>query len=131
ARGVRGLVTTTGVRDTADLRELGFPAWAAAVHAQGSVKATAGSVNVPVVVSGVHVEPGDVVVADDDGVVFVPRCEAADVLAAARTRTEKEAADRDAYASGRELSLDRKGLRALLGELGVVYRTQEEYLRDR
>ncbi|UOR01813.1 4-carboxy-4-hydroxy-2-oxoadipate aldolase/oxaloacetate decarboxylase [Leucobacter allii] len=125
ARGVHGLVTSTGVRDTADLRELGFPAWAGSVHAQGTVKATAGSVNVPVVVEGALVRPGDVVVADDDGVVCVPRERAAEVLAAADARTSKEAADRDAYAAG-ELSLDRKGLRALLAELGVRYVSQAD-----
>lgn len=131
ARGVRGIVTTTGVRDTADLRGMGFPAWSGAVHAQGSVKATAGSVNVPIVVDGVQVDPGDVVVADDDGVVVVPRADAAAVLAAAEARVAKEADDREAYAGGAELSLDRKGLRSLLAELGVVYRTQEEFLGAR
>ena len=129
ARGVRGIVTTAGVRDTADLRLMGFPAWSGAVHAQGSVKATAGSVNVPIVIDGVNVEPGDVVVADDDGVVIVPRRRAVDVLAGADARVAKEAADREAYASRAELSLDRKGLRPLLADLGVTYLTQEEYLR--
>ncbi|WP_440721694.1 4-carboxy-4-hydroxy-2-oxoadipate aldolase/oxaloacetate decarboxylase [Microbacterium sp. 22242] len=131
ARGARGIVTTSGIRDTADLRAMGFPAWSGAVHAQGSVKATAGSVNVPIVVDGVNVEPGDVVVADDDGVVIVPRRRAADVLVAADARVAKEAADRTAYAAGTELSLDRKGLRPLLAELGVVYLTQQEYLGAR
>ncbi|WP_109208509.1 MULTISPECIES: 4-carboxy-4-hydroxy-2-oxoadipate aldolase/oxaloacetate decarboxylase [Microbacterium] len=127
ARGVRGLVTTTGVRDTADLREMGFPVWSSAVHAQGTVKATPGSVNVPVVVGGATVRPGDVVVADDDGVVVVARERAAAVLAAADARVAKEAADREAYGSGAELSLDRKGLRPLLADLGVEYLTQAEY----
>lgn len=128
ARGVRGLVTTTGVRDTQDLRELGFPVWSRGVHAQGTVKATAGSVNVPVVVNGMVVHPGDVVIADDDGVVCVPRLRAADALAAADARVAKEDADRAVYGSGAELSLDRKGLRPLLAELGVTYRTQAEFL---
>lgn len=127
ARGVRGLVTTTGVRDVADLRAMDFPVWSAAVHAQGTVKATPGSVNVPIVVAGATVRPGDVVIADDDGVVIVPRDGAATTLAAAEARVAKEAADRDAYASGAELSLDRKGLRGLLADLGVVYVTQAEH----
>lgn len=127
ARGVRGLVTTTGVRDVADLREMGFPVWSGAVHAQGTVKATPGSVNVPIVVAGATVRPGDVVVADDDGVVIVPRERAVDALSAADARVAKEAADREAYRSGAELSLDRKGLRPLLAELGVEYVTQADY----
>lgn len=127
ARGVRGLVTTTGVRDTQDLREMGFPVWANGVHAQGTVKATAGSVNVPVIVNGMLVHPGDVIVADDDGVVCVPRLRAEAALAAADARVAKEDADRAAYGSGAELSLDRKGLRPLLAELGVTYMTQAEY----
>lgn len=127
ARGVRGLVTTTGVRDVADLREMGFPVWSSAVHAQGTVKATPGSVNVPVVVDGATIRPGDVVIADDDGIVVVPRLQAADALAAADARVAKEAADRAAYGSGAELSLDRKGLRRTLADLGVVYMTQAEY----
>lgn len=130
ARGVCGLVTTTGVRDIADLRAMGFPVWSNGVHAQGTVKATPGSVNVPVVVAGAVVNPGDVVIADDDGVVVVPRADAAAALAAADARVAKEDADREAYGSGRELSLDRKGLRPLLAELGVTYMTQEEYHRD-
>ncbi len=130
ARGVRGLITATGVRDTQDLRAMGFPVWANAVHAQGTVKATAGSVNVPVVVNGMVVHPGDVVIADDDGVVCVPRLRARAALAAADARVAKEDADRAAYGSGSELSLDRKGLRGLLAELGVTYRTQEEFLAE-
>lgn len=127
ARGVRGLVTATAVRDTADLREMGFPVWSNGVHSQGTVKATAGSVNVPVTVGGQLIRPGDVVIADDDGVVCVPRAGAAAALSAADTRAEKEAADREAYASGAELSLDRKGLRAQLSALGVTYATQAEF----
>ncbi|WP_345801798.1 4-carboxy-4-hydroxy-2-oxoadipate aldolase/oxaloacetate decarboxylase [Microbacterium sp. AZCO] len=127
ARGVRGLVTTTGVRDIADLRAMGFPVWSSAVHAQGTVKATAGSVNVPVTVAGATVRPGDVVIADDDGVVVVPRLEAGAVLAAADARVAKETGDREAYGSGAQLSLDRKNLRGLLAELGVTYMTQAEY----
>ncbi|MER7798341.1 4-carboxy-4-hydroxy-2-oxoadipate aldolase/oxaloacetate decarboxylase [Microbacterium sp. NPDC096154] len=127
ARGVRALVTATGVRDTQDLRDMGFPVWSNGVHSQGTVKATAGSVNVPVAVNGMLVHPGDVVIADDDGVVCVPRGAAASALAAAEARVAKEDADRLAYGSGSELSLDRKGLRALLSELGVRYTTQAEF----
>jgi len=130
ARGVRGLVTTTGVRDVADLRSMGFPVWSSAVHAQGTVKATPGSVNVLIVVAGTVVRPGDVVIADDDGVVVVPRAKASDILSAADARVQKEAADRAAYGSGVELSLDRKGLRQTLADLGVRYLTQAEYDGD-
>ncbi|GAA2178389.1 4-carboxy-4-hydroxy-2-oxoadipate aldolase/oxaloacetate decarboxylase [Leucobacter tardus] len=126
ARGVRGIVTTTGVRDTADLRDLDFPVWSGAVHAQGTVKATAGSVNVPIIVEGALIRPGDVIVADDDGVVCVPRALAGATLQAADQRAEKEEADRRAYAEG-ALSLDRKGLRTLLADLGVRTLTQAEF----
>jgi 4-hydroxy-4-methyl-2-oxoglutarate aldolase len=125
-RGVRGLVTTGGVRDVADLREMGFPVWSAAVNAQGTVKATAGSVNVPITVGGALVRPGDVIVADDDGVLCVPRGEAGSALAAADARVAKEADSRAAYVAG-ELSLDRNRLRGVLDELGVRYLTAAEY----
>ncbi|WP_458040985.1 MULTISPECIES: 4-carboxy-4-hydroxy-2-oxoadipate aldolase/oxaloacetate decarboxylase [Bacteria] len=125
-RGVRGLVTTTGVRDVVDLREMGFPVWSSAINAQGTVKATAGSVNVPVVVGGVVVRAGDVVIADDDGVMCVPRADAESVLAASDTRVEKEAADRAAYQSG-DLSLDRKGLRDVFRDLGGRYMSEAEF----
>ncbi|BDZ46214.1 hypothetical protein [Naasia aerilata] len=94
---MRGLVTTGGVRDVSDLRRLGFPVWAGAQNAQGTVKATAGSVNVPIVVGGVTVRPGDAIVADDDGVLCVPRDSIESALTASRSRTEKEAASREAY----------------------------------
>lgn len=125
-RGVRGLVTTTGVRDVVDLREMGFPVWSSAINAQGTVKATAGSVNVPVVVGGVVVRAGDVVIADDDGVMCVPRADAESVLAASDSRVEKEAADRAAYQSG-DLSLDRKGLRQVFADLGGRYLSESEF----
>ena len=125
-RGVRGLVTTGGVRDVADLRAMDFPVWSAAVNAQGTVKATPGSVNVPITVGGVTVRPGDVIVADDDGVLCVPRDDAADALAASDARLEKEAASRAAYQAG-GLSLDRNDLRPVLADLGVTYMSQEEY----
>lgn len=120
ARGVRGLVIDAGVRDTADLRAMGFPVWSQYVSCQGTVKATPGSVNVPVVVGGEIVRAGDVVCADDDGVVIVPRAEAADALALSRARIEKEAATRARLNAG-ELGLDIYGLRATLEALGVVY----------
>ncbi len=126
ARGVRGLVTTGGVRDVLDLRAMGFPVWSAAVNAQGTVKATIGSVNVPIVVGGVGIRPGDIVVADDDGVVCVPLEAAEQTVGAADARLARESADRAAYAAG-ELSLDRKGLRPLLSGLGGRYLTQAEY----
>jgi 4-hydroxy-4-methyl-2-oxoglutarate aldolase len=125
-RGVRGLVTTGGVRDVSDLRSMGFPIWAGAVNAQGTVKATPGSVNVPIVVGGATVGAGDVILADDDGVLCVPRREAAAALSAAEARVAKEAASRQAYQRG-ELSLDRNRLRPVLADLGVRYLTQEEY----
>ncbi|GAA4156132.1 4-carboxy-4-hydroxy-2-oxoadipate aldolase/oxaloacetate decarboxylase [Leifsonia shinshuensis] len=125
-RGVRGLVTTTGVRDVVDLRDMEFPVWSSAINAQGTVKATAGSVNIPVVVGGVTIHAGDVVIADDDGVMVVPRAEAEAALAASDTRVDKEAADREAYRGG-ELSLDRKGLRDTLTLLGVRWVTQQDY----
>ncbi|MEZ5235975.1 MAG: 4-carboxy-4-hydroxy-2-oxoadipate aldolase/oxaloacetate decarboxylase [Acidimicrobiia bacterium] len=118
AHGVVGLILDAGIRDVVELNELGFPVWARAVSAHGTVKATPGSVNVPVVCAGAMVSPGDVVVADDDGVVIVPRADAAAVLAASRARTAKEAATRARLAAG-ELGVDLYGLRAKLAELGV------------
>lgn len=120
SRGCVGLVIEAGVRDVATLREMGFPVWSRAVHAQGTVKATAGSVNVPIVCAGVRIEPGDVVVADDDGVVVVARDEAADTLTAARARLDKEETSRARLASG-ELGLDFYGLRSKLEELGTEW----------
>lgn len=127
-RGVRGLVTTAGVRDVVDLRAMGFAVWSAAVNAQGTVKSTAGSVNVPIVVGGTVIAPGDVIVADDDGVVNVSRTQAAAVLEAADARVAKEAGAREAYLRG-ELSLDRNGLRETLSALGVEYLTQADHDR--
>jgi 4-hydroxy-4-methyl-2-oxoglutarate aldolase len=127
-RGVRALVTTGGVRDVTDLRALGFPIWAAAQNAQGTVKATAGSVNVAIPVGGVLVRPGDAIVADDDGVLCVPRAEIEAALAASRKRVAKEAESREAYQRG-ELSLDRNNLRPLLQNLGVEYVSFEDHER--
>jgi 4-hydroxy-4-methyl-2-oxoglutarate aldolase len=125
ARGVVGLVTTTGIRDVADIRAAQFPAWSAAVSAQGTVKATAGEVNRSVSIASTVVSPGDVCIADDDGVVCVPRALADTVLAACERRVEREAAARAAYAHG-ELSLDVNRLRGLVNDLGVEYRSWDD-----
>jgi 4-hydroxy-4-methyl-2-oxoglutarate aldolase len=119
-RGVRGLVTTGGVRDAVDLRAMGFAVWSAAVNAQGTVKATPGAVNVPIIVGGVVVNPGDAVIADDDGVMVVPRLEVAAAITASQARTEKEAAARAAYLEG-AVSMDQNKLRDVLADLGVRY----------
>ena len=120
SRGVTGLVTTTGVRDVAEITQAAFPLWSGHVSAQGTLKATAGCVNVPIVVGGVVVHPGDAVVADDDGVVCIPRAQVDDVAAAGRLRLERETEARAAFAQG-ELGLDRYGLREVLARLGVEY----------
>jgi 4-hydroxy-4-methyl-2-oxoglutarate aldolase len=117
---VRGLVTTGGVRDVAELHAMGFPVFSAAISAQGTVKATAGAVNVPVSIGGQRIAAGDAIVADDDGVVVVPRPAVTDVLAASRARAEKEEVSRTAFREG-ELGLDRYGLRAVLESQGVEY----------
>jgi 4-hydroxy-4-methyl-2-oxoglutarate aldolase len=124
-RGVRGLVTTGGVRDAVDLRAMGFPVWSAAVNAQGTVKATPGAVNTSVVVGGVTIAPGDAVIADDDGVMIVPRLEVAAAIAASQARTEKEAAARTAYLDG-AVSMDQNNLRGILADLGVRYVPYED-----
>ncbi|MFD8686603.1 4-carboxy-4-hydroxy-2-oxoadipate aldolase/oxaloacetate decarboxylase [Streptomyces sp. NPDC059651] len=128
-RGVRGLVTDAGVRDTAELRGMGFPVWSAAVSAQGTVKATGGSVNVPVAIGGRIIRPGDVILADDDGVMCVPRERSSEAVELSRARTAKEEATRAAFAEG-ELGLDRYGLRETLVRLGVRYQPYEACAAD-
>jgi 4-hydroxy-4-methyl-2-oxoglutarate aldolase len=120
AHGVLGLLIDAGVRDVADLTTMAFPVWAKAIHAQGTVKATAGSVNVPVVCAGAAIAPGDVVIGDVDGVVVVPKAMAADVAKAGADRLAKEEKSRARLKNG-ELGLDFYGLRAKLAELGVQY----------
>jgi len=120
ARGVRGLVIEAGVRDVAGLRAMGFGVWSAAVSAQGTVKETPGSVNLPISIGGQIVRPGDAIIADDDGVVCVPRADVAQALAAARARVAREEQTRKALADG-QLGLDLYGLRDTLAARGVEY----------
>ncbi|WP_304459885.1 4-carboxy-4-hydroxy-2-oxoadipate aldolase/oxaloacetate decarboxylase, partial [Alicyclobacillus sendaiensis] len=120
AHGVAGLVIEAGVRDVEELESMGFPVWSRAISAQGTVKATPGSVNVPVVCAGTLVEPGDIVVADADGVVCVPKARAEEVVQRAKARVEREAATRSRLAAG-ELGLDIYGLRDQLKDLGVTW----------
>jgi 4-hydroxy-4-methyl-2-oxoglutarate aldolase len=128
ARGVRGLVIDAGCRDVAELQAMGFPVWSRAISAEGTVKETLGSVNVPIVCGGRLVEPGDVVVADDDGVVVVRRAHAAAVLEASAAREEREASLRERYAAG-ELGLDVSAMREHLQRKGLTYVGYDAWLK--
>lgn len=124
ARGVRGLVIDAGCRDVSALRKLAFPVWSRAISAKGTVKATVGAVNVPIVCAGALVHAGDVIVADDDGVAVVPRGTVPQVVADCESRVTKEAANRKRLAAG-ELGLDIYDMRAKLAAAGLKYLDSE------
>ena len=129
SRGVRGLIIDAGCRDVDDLEQIGFPVWSRSICAHGTVKETLGDVNTPVSCGDTVVNPGDVIVADNDGVVVVPRASAARVVALSQARIEREETVRAKYGAG-ELGIDINNMRPRLAEKGLTYMRQADYEGD-